>query len=1188
MRKRFRSSAVETRTVGANPQAVTVGDFNGDGLQDLAVANTGSDTVSVLLGRGDGTSQPPVTVSVGTSPQSIAVGFFNGDAVQDLAVADNGSHTVSVLIGVGNGTFQAAVTLAAGVNPTSVAVGNFNGDGSQDIAVANAGSHTVGILSGNGNGTFQPAQVFAAGTNPASVAVGSFNGDGAQDLAVANSGSNTVSVLLGNGNGSFQAASTFSAGNGARSIAAGDVSGDGHQDLAVANFGSDNVTILLGNGSGGFTPAGSFAASGAYAVAIGNLNGDAIMDVTVTNGRSTAVFVLLATGGGAFSAAAAFGTGSNPSSVAIADFNGDGKQDVTVSNAGAGSASVLLGNGNGTLHSPPSFAAGGGPVYVAVGDFNADQVRDLAVANYDANTLSVLLGTGNGNFSAPQAYATGAVPWAVAVGDFNADGNPDLTVANAGASHVSVFLGVGNGTFTPAVSLTVGTNPQGVTVGDVNADGKHDIVAANVNGSSISVLLGNGNGTFQAAAHFAAGSGPVTVALADFNGDNKPDAVVGNYYTTTVSILLGNGNGTFQAPQSFTGGPGPLMVATGDFNGDGAVDLTVANYQQQAFSTIAVLMGNGTGTLGTAQFYPIGIGPSAVAVADVDADGKQDIAVPNYGSNTVPALFVSVLKGNGNGTFQTPVNFGGGSGTIFVAFDDFNTDNKPDMVAANYGANSVTVLLNNTVTAQVATPSFNPAGGTYALSVVVALSTTTSGATIHYTTDGSTPTTASAVYSVPITLTQSATIRAIAAKAGMLTSAEASASYTVQQPAATPTFNPAGGTYAGSVGVSISTTTSGATIYYTTDGSAPTTASPVYGGPFTLTQSATVRAIATAPGMLTSAEASASYTVQHPAATPTFTPPGGTYAGAVVVTIGTTTSGATIYYTTDGSAPTTASPVYGGPFTLTQSATVRAIATAPGSLTSAEASATYTLLLTVETPTFNPPAGTYVESVAVAISTTTAGATIHYTTNGTTPTTASPVYSGAITLSQTTTVRAIAVKAGMAASAEASATYTLQVAAPTFNPPGGTYSQPQSVTLSTTTSGATIHYTLDGSTPTTASAVYSSPIGVPFSKTIRAIAVKSGMLNSTVASATYTLQAAAPTFNPPGGNYTVLQLVSLSSASPGATIYYTTNGSTPTTSSTPYTLPIAVLTTTTIRAIAVVPGWTQSSVASATYTFLLF
>ena len=172
----------------------------------------------------------------------------------------------------------------------------------------------------------------------------------------------------------------------------------------------------------------------------------------------------------------------------------------------------------------------------------------------------------------------------------------------------------------------------------------------------------------------------------------------------------------------------------------------------------------------------------------------------------------------------------------------------------------------------------------------------------------------------------------------------------------------------------------------------------------------------------------------------------------------------------------------------------------------------------------------------------------------------------------------------MNAATTVTAGFVAQASPPTFSPASGTYNLPQSVSLSDATSGATIYYTTDGSTPTTSSTRYAGPISVTQTTTIRAIATASGFAMSAVASAIYTLQAAPPTFSPSGGNYLLPQSVSISDASPGVTIYYTTDGSTPTTSSTRYTGSILVITTTTIKAIATAPGWSQSSVASATYT----
>ena len=175
----------------------------------------------------------------------------------------------------------------------------------------------------------------------------------------------------------------------------------------------------------------------------------------------------------------------------------------------------------------------------------------------------------------------------------------------------------------------------------------------------------------------------------------------------------------------------------------------------------------------------------------------------------------------------------------------------------------------------------------------------------------------------------------------------------------------------------------------------------------------------------------------------------------------------------------------------------------------------------------------------------------------------------------------------MSNSDEATATFTVQVVPPSFNPATGTFEQPQAVTLGTTTEGATIHFTLDGSTPSTASPIYNGPIGVAQSTTITAFAVASGMVSSAAATAVYTLQAAQPVFSPAGGSYLVPQFVTISSSSPGTTIYYTTDGTMPTAQSARYTDPVLIVRTTTLRAIAVRSGWSQSGVATGSYQMLL-
>jgi hypothetical protein len=293
--------------VGENPSSVAIGDLNGDNNPDLAVANAGSDNVSVLLGAGTGSFGAATNFDTGNYPSSVAIGHLNGDSSADLAVANAASNNVSVLFGTGNGTFGVATNFNVGIQPTSVAIGHLNGDSSADLAVANAASsNDVSVLLGIGNGSFVGGSFISyIGLGASSVAIGKLNGDNNPDLAVANSFSSDVSVLLGTGAAQippggpggineFGAASNFPVGSRPASIVIGDLNGDTNSDLAVANEGSDNVSVLVGTGTGSFGAATNFAAGqNPQSLAIGKLNDDNKPDLAVANFNSDNVSILL-------------------------------------------------------------------------------------------------------------------------------------------------------------------------------------------------------------------------------------------------------------------------------------------------------------------------------------------------------------------------------------------------------------------------------------------------------------------------------------------------------------------------------------------------------------------------------------------------------------------------------------------------------------------------------------------------------------------------------------------------------------------------------------------------------------------------------------------------------------------------------------------------------------------------------
>jgi hypothetical protein len=359
-----------------------------------------------------------------------------------------------------------------------------------------------------------------------------------------------------------------------------------------------------------------------------------------------------------------------------------------------------------------NFATGNAPTFVATGVLRSTVSNiDMLVANNTDNTLSIFLGNGDGTFVSPATLATGVGPVWIATGNFNTDTTKpgsdkflDLAVVNHGDNSVSIFLGKGDGTFKPATPPTLstgtGSGPVSAVATSLTASGFVDIVAANHANNTLSVFLGNGDGTFKTPTTITTGHSPTSIAAADLNGDGKIDLAVTNDTDNTVSVFLGNGDGTFRNRVDYPTGNSPVWVSTGDFNGDNALDLAVANNgaptTAKTGNTVSILLnqlntaGNPTGTFATNIDFPAGNGPSSIAVADFNVDGRLDLVVTDQTDNAI-----SVLLGLGNGLFGPNFELPVQTDPVSVASADFDANGKPDVAVANHGSNTVSVILNN-------------------------------------------------------------------------------------------------------------------------------------------------------------------------------------------------------------------------------------------------------------------------------------------------------------------------------------------------------------------------------------------------------------------------------------------------------------------------------------------------------------
>ena len=718
---------------GPCPYQVIAGHVRGPNTpEDLVVVDGGvGNNVTVLLGNGDGTFQSPITVAsfVG-GITAAAIGDFNGDGKPDLAIAAWGGsgetggnlNTVAILLGNGDGTFQPPSFYKSLNNPYGVVIGDFNKDGKLDLLMRNPEALAVSL--GNGDGTFQPGYVVLAepttlaSVNPpgpilnglVSCVVADFNGDGNLDIAAAEDGER-IDVLLGTGTGVFSPPVTYlnnehQSGSGGGQIATARLAPNGHLDLVVNTGYGTTLAVFRGNGDGTFQsptiyPLPQYDDEG---LILADVNSDGAPDIITGTmggrggGDPNYLTVLVNDGNGGFSPPPPLfpviapynqGTSTNAVGITAADLTKSGKLDLVVTDWDVPIEPLA----NGQLPPLPTV------------NFSTQQADTHG-------SISVLAGNGDGTFQTEQQYFVGGRPIAVQTGDLTGDGKIDIVVVNAFDNMLSILKGNGDRTYQPAISVPVGTNPTSLALADFNGDGKLDIAVTNLVDNTVAILINQstaGTISFKTPVNYSVGTHPAGIVTRDFNHDGKLDLAVlnsGYFFSaddagkhTTLSILLGNGDGSFAAAatQQIAFADGGDAIAAADF-GRGETDLAVAHFGN---GQVIILHGDGKGGFAPAGIYTVNAGAEGLVAADFNGDGKMDLAVSGLNDCSV-----ALLLGKGDGSFVPVANqaddvarpFGITTWgyPAFIAAGDLNGDGKPEIVTTHLFESAVAVLRNTT------------------------------------------------------------------------------------------------------------------------------------------------------------------------------------------------------------------------------------------------------------------------------------------------------------------------------------------------------------------------------------------------------------------------------------------------------------------------------------------------------------
>lgn len=539
------------------PSGLVATDVDEDGHEDLVFTDNwwGANLLCILPGHGDGTFAAPRPSETGLYPVGLACGDLNEDGHVDCVTANMDDDSITVDLGRGDGTFS-PIKYPVGGRPCAVTIGDFDGDGDPDLAVADnhidttAAGNAVTILMNTGTGHFTRFADLPVCRGPNSIHTGDLNADDHPDLVLTCGQDWFLVTLLGNGDGTFNVP-TFGVGMSPVGLAIGDLNQDGRGDVATVSQHDATLSVRLGLPKQMFAPTIDYPIQARPGgVTTGDVNDDGFVDVVVASDGFVSVFP--GDGAGHLGARSDFAVMARARSPILADLDQNGHLDAVVGHELSGFITILWGMGAAGFAAPVTLATPSAPYAARAADFDGDGLLDLATANYGSSNLSIFRNMGGGAFAARTDYASGPRPADLDTGDFDHDGKLDLAVVNKGGAAVAIYHGDGTGGFVRLANIPGLLYPGAVAVLDANHDGRLDLAVVSSTASVVSIHYGNGDGTFGAGDYYGSGLFPRVVAVGDLNLDGEPDLAIPNF-----------GNADSEGPTDFWPGSFAVLWNTG-------------------------------------------------------------------------------------------------------------------------------------------------------------------------------------------------------------------------------------------------------------------------------------------------------------------------------------------------------------------------------------------------------------------------------------------------------------------------------------------------------------------------------------------------------------------------------------------------------------------------------------------------